>query len=202
MQPDNPLVVAVVIPALDEAGTIRSLVREVRQTVPTQLIVVDNGSTDHTAEEAAAAGAQVVVERRRGYGYACAAGAARAVDAVAQPVAGGGGEIKGASLLHSGNGVVHSGCGGSTRNGSKQLEVNLRAELAEGTREVAPGSELHTPRARCRELRAASRVDRAGPAPADQFPSVHCRSLIDILFCCRFLKNQTGSGPDRQFMKN
>ena len=39
-----------------------------------ELIVVDNGSTDGTAEAARQAGAQVVSEPRRGYGYACAAG--------------------------------------------------------------------------------------------------------------------------------
>jgi glycosyltransferase involved in cell wall biosynthesis len=38
--------------------------------------VVDNGSTDRTAEIARAAGASVVREERRGYGYACAAGVA------------------------------------------------------------------------------------------------------------------------------
>jgi hypothetical protein len=37
---------------------------------------VDNGSTDRTAEAARAAGASVVREERRGYGYACAAGVA------------------------------------------------------------------------------------------------------------------------------
>ncbi len=40
------------------------------------VIVVDNGSTDGTAQEAAAAGARVVSEPRRGYGRACAAGVA------------------------------------------------------------------------------------------------------------------------------
>jgi glycosyltransferase involved in cell wall biosynthesis len=40
------------------------------------VIVVDNGSMDRTAERAAAAGARVVRESRRGYGRACAAGLA------------------------------------------------------------------------------------------------------------------------------
>jgi len=56
------------------------LVHEVRAVAPVEVIVVDNGSTDSTAEEAKAAGAQVVIEPRRGYGYACAAGAAAAND--------------------------------------------------------------------------------------------------------------------------
>jgi glycosyltransferase involved in cell wall biosynthesis len=75
----------VIIPALNEAGNIRRLVAEVRVIAPARVIVVDNGSTDATAEEAQSAGAQVVHEPRRGYGYACAAGvaAARDVDVVA-----------------------------------------------------------------------------------------------------------------------
>ncbi len=40
------------------------------------VVVVDNGSTDGTDQEADAAGARVVREPRRGYGYACAAGVA------------------------------------------------------------------------------------------------------------------------------
>ena len=42
-----------------------------------EVIVVDNGSTDATAARAAAAGARVVSEPRRGYGRACAAGSRR-----------------------------------------------------------------------------------------------------------------------------
>lgn len=64
----------VIIPALNEAGNIRQLVQEVKATASVHVIVVDNGSTDSTAEEAQIAGAQVVREPRRGYGYACAAG--------------------------------------------------------------------------------------------------------------------------------
>jgi glycosyltransferase involved in cell wall biosynthesis len=66
--------VTVIIPALNEAGNIQRLVTEVLATAPVQVIVVDNSSTDATAEEAQMAGAQVVYEPRRGYGHACAAG--------------------------------------------------------------------------------------------------------------------------------
>jgi glycosyltransferase involved in cell wall biosynthesis len=69
-------VVNVIIPALNEAGNIRQLAHEVQTTVPAEVIVVDNGSTDSTSQEARLAGAKVVVEPRRGYGYACAAGVA------------------------------------------------------------------------------------------------------------------------------
>lgn len=70
--------VAVIIPALNEAGNISSLVQDVRQVVPAQVIVVDNGSTDATAAEAEASGAQGVAEPQRGYGYACQAGVRQA----------------------------------------------------------------------------------------------------------------------------
>jgi glycosyltransferase involved in cell wall biosynthesis len=74
----------VIIPALNEAGNISQLVHEVQATLPADVIVVDNGSTDSTAQEARQAGATVVREPRRGYGYACAAGvaAARQADVV------------------------------------------------------------------------------------------------------------------------
>lgn len=68
--------IAVVIPALNEAGNIQRLVEEIQATKPVEVIVVDNGSTDDTAHKAALAGARVISEPRRGYGYACAAGAA------------------------------------------------------------------------------------------------------------------------------
>lgn len=70
--------VTVIIPALNEAGNIYSLVQEVLAVASVQVIVVDNGSTDATAQEARTAGAQVVHEARQGYGYACAAGVAAA----------------------------------------------------------------------------------------------------------------------------
>lgn len=46
-----------------------------------KVIVVDNGSTDRTAELAREAGACVVREERRGYGYACLRGIKEASDA-------------------------------------------------------------------------------------------------------------------------
>src|SRR5436309_13261158 len=63
-----------VIPALNEAGAIGDLVRRVPAGAVREIIVVDNGSTDATASVAAAAGARVVREHRRGYGAACWAG--------------------------------------------------------------------------------------------------------------------------------
>ena len=67
--------VSVVIPALNEEEPIAAVVRECLATkIPNEIIVVDNGSTDATAERAREAGAGVVSEPRPGYGRACAAG--------------------------------------------------------------------------------------------------------------------------------
>ena len=66
--------VSVIIPALDEEEPIADVVRECFATgLPNEVIVVDNGSTDRTAERARGAGAHVVTAPR-GYGRACAAG--------------------------------------------------------------------------------------------------------------------------------
>jgi glycosyltransferase involved in cell wall biosynthesis len=67
-------VVSVIIPCLNEEAPIAQVVREVLAQNVDEVIVVDNGSTDHTAERAAEAGARVVLEPQRGYGRACAAG--------------------------------------------------------------------------------------------------------------------------------
>lgn len=68
--------VDVIVPALDEAENIGTVVRRIPTPPVRTIIVVDNGSTDATAERAAEAGARVVREPRRGYGSACLAGMA------------------------------------------------------------------------------------------------------------------------------
>jgi glycosyltransferase involved in cell wall biosynthesis len=73
--------IAVIIPALNEKDAIAQVIDEVPRDLVHEVIVVDNGSTDHTADVARAAGAKVVREERRGYGYACAAGVAAAGEA-------------------------------------------------------------------------------------------------------------------------
>lgn len=71
---------AVIIPALNEAQRIGAVVVAIRalqhqqQPLVDQVIVVDNGSTDATAQQARQAGAQVAIEPRRGYGSACLKG--------------------------------------------------------------------------------------------------------------------------------
>lgn len=70
-----------IIPALNEAGCIDELVKAALAQSVSEVVVVDNGSTDDTAGAARRAGARVVREPRRGYGYACAAGVAATVGA-------------------------------------------------------------------------------------------------------------------------
>ncbi len=63
-----------IIPALDEAEVIGTILARVPANILDEVIVVDNGSTDRTADVAARAGARVITEPRRGYGSACWAG--------------------------------------------------------------------------------------------------------------------------------
>ena len=66
--------ITVVIPALNEEATIAGVVRAIPREIADEVIVVDNGSDDRTAERAREAGARVVQEPHRGYGRACQAG--------------------------------------------------------------------------------------------------------------------------------
>jgi glycosyltransferase involved in cell wall biosynthesis len=67
-------VVRVVIPALNEENAIAAVLAEIPVGVVKEVVVVDNGSTDATAYRAKKAGATVLSEQRRGYGYACLRG--------------------------------------------------------------------------------------------------------------------------------
>ncbi len=64
--------VCVIIPARNEAASLPSVLRDLPPVG--RVVVVDNGSTDNTAEIAASRGAVVVYEQRAGYGSACLAG--------------------------------------------------------------------------------------------------------------------------------
>ncbi|ACL58213.1 glycosyltransferase [Methylobacterium nodulans] len=68
---------SVIIPTLNEAETIGAVLREIPRAYAGDLIVADGGSSDGTPAAAAAAGARVIAAGR-GYGRACAAGAAAA----------------------------------------------------------------------------------------------------------------------------
>jgi glycosyltransferase involved in cell wall biosynthesis len=68
---------ALIIPALNEEDSISHVLGEIPHGVFDQVLVVDNGSSDQTAALAAAHGAMVLREPRRGYGNACLRGLAR-----------------------------------------------------------------------------------------------------------------------------
>jgi glycosyltransferase involved in cell wall biosynthesis len=72
--------VAVIVPALNEEASLPLVLRDLPAVG--RVVVVDNGSTDGTARVAAAAGAAVVSEPRRGYGAACLKGLAAIEEAV------------------------------------------------------------------------------------------------------------------------
>jgi glycosyltransferase involved in cell wall biosynthesis len=70
----------VVVPVLDEAVALPGLLAEMASLpgLLSRVVFVDNGSVDGSPGLIAAAGGRVVQEPRRGYGYACLAGAATA----------------------------------------------------------------------------------------------------------------------------
>lgn len=81
-EPTAP-VVSVVMPCLNEAEGVAECVRKATRALealglPGEVVVADNGSTDGSAASAAAAGARVVFESRRGYGSAYLRGFAEA----------------------------------------------------------------------------------------------------------------------------
>ena len=80
MTPERRPRVAVIIPALNEAGSIAAVVAGVKHQLDALVVVADNGSDDGTAAAARGAGALVVTVKARGYGHACLAGVTAAGD--------------------------------------------------------------------------------------------------------------------------
>ena len=75
------------VPAFQAAATVGDVVRGIRESVP-RVLVVDDGSTDDTAGEAARAGAEVLrLPENSGKGSAVRAGLARALETDATHVA-------------------------------------------------------------------------------------------------------------------
>ena len=66
--------VSVIIAALNEEAAIAGVIESVPKNLANEIVVVDNGSKDRTAEVARAAGARVVKEPVPGYGRAFRAG--------------------------------------------------------------------------------------------------------------------------------
>lgn len=68
--------IAVIIPAFNEDRSILRVLEDIPGALVDEIVVVNNNSTDNTASIAAAAGATVLHEPRRGYGSACLTGVA------------------------------------------------------------------------------------------------------------------------------
>ena len=79
LEPVKRPCIAAIIPVLDEEGAIGPVLAAIPREWVDEVFVVDGGSHDHTVAEAGAAGARVPIESERGYGRACARGAAAAV---------------------------------------------------------------------------------------------------------------------------
>lgn len=65
--------IKVIIPAYNEQDSIANVINDIPSIVD-EIIVISNNSTDKTEENAKNAGATVLQENRKGYGYACLKG--------------------------------------------------------------------------------------------------------------------------------
>ncbi|WP_047550732.1 glycosyltransferase family 2 protein [Psychroserpens sp. Hel_I_66] len=65
--------IKVIIPAYNEADSIALVIKDIPDTV-SEVIVINNNSNDNTEANAKQAGATVLNENKRGYGYACLKG--------------------------------------------------------------------------------------------------------------------------------
>ncbi len=68
-----PAEIVVIIPSFNEEASIGKVIRDIPSLV-SEVIVVNNNSTDRTEENAIKAGATVLRESQKGYGYACLKG--------------------------------------------------------------------------------------------------------------------------------
>lgn len=66
--------VYVIIPAINEENSIGLVINDIPKELVTEIVVIDNGSTDNTIEVAKNASAKVLVESEKGYGAACLKG--------------------------------------------------------------------------------------------------------------------------------
>jgi len=66
-------IIKVIIPAYNEADSITNVINDIPDIVD-EVIVVSNNSTDYTEQNAKQAGATVLKESSKGYGYACLKG--------------------------------------------------------------------------------------------------------------------------------
>ena len=66
--------ISVIIPALNEEKAIANVLADIPAELVQEVIVIDNGSDDNTAVAAENAGATVIAELKKGYGYSCLKG--------------------------------------------------------------------------------------------------------------------------------
>ena len=66
-------IIKVIIPAYNEQNSIAKVINDIPKIVD-EVIVINNNSADNTEINAKKAGATVLIERRKGYGYACLKG--------------------------------------------------------------------------------------------------------------------------------
>ncbi len=64
----------VIIPAYNEEQSIAKVIADIPKNIVDTILVVNNNSTDNTAKVAQQAGATVLLEKNKGYGYACLKG--------------------------------------------------------------------------------------------------------------------------------
>lgn len=77
--------VRVIIPAFNEQNAVGLVIDEIPKEWVSEVIVVDNGSTDDTFEQAKSRGATVLKEPTRGYGNACLKGMEHIANSPTQP---------------------------------------------------------------------------------------------------------------------
>ena len=66
--------IVVIIPAYNEENSIAKVIHDLPAELVTEIIVVDNNSTDNTSNKAKQAGATVLFQQLRGYGNTCLTG--------------------------------------------------------------------------------------------------------------------------------
>ena len=74
MNKADPPAIFVIIPAFNEQNAVCNVLAEIPKDLVSEVVVVNNGSTDNTVEQAQDCGATVLDEPRKGYGFACLKG--------------------------------------------------------------------------------------------------------------------------------
>ncbi len=77
--------IIVIIPAFNEDESIAQVIADIPKEIITEIIVINNASTDKTEQIAKEAGATVLNESRKGYGSACLKGIEYAKKRLPQP---------------------------------------------------------------------------------------------------------------------